>query len=65
MNAYAELPLGFGIALAENPQAGRAFEALSAQQQQEVLSKTHAVSSKQEMQAFVQSLADGKQTGLY
>lgn len=35
MNAYSELPLGFGIALAENPRAGRAFEALSAQQQKE------------------------------
>lgn len=54
-----ELPLGFGMALAQNERAMAAFEALSETEKQAVLAKTHGVQSKQEMHALVNSLADG------
>lgn len=51
-----ELPLGFGMALAQNSQAMKIFADMSEGEQREVLEKAHHVNSKQEMQALVQSL---------
>ena len=56
MDPMRDLPMGFGMALLQNEQATRAFYALSPAQQQAILEKTHAVSSKAEMQALVSSL---------
>lgn len=50
------LPLGFGFALAQNPEAMEKFVNLSQQQKTAVLQKVHAVSSKEEMQTLVNSL---------
>ncbi|MGN0571082.1 MAG: hypothetical protein ACI4K9_02750 [Candidatus Fimenecus sp.] len=58
--AEKELPLGFGMALAQNERAMAAFEALSDADKQTILQKTHAVQSKQEMHALVNSLADSQ-----
>ncbi|MGN0519800.1 MAG: hypothetical protein ACI4LB_03590 [Candidatus Fimenecus sp.] len=55
-----ELPLGFGMALAQNERAMAAFEALSDTEKQAILEKTHAVQSKQEMHALVNILAKGQ-----
>ena len=52
-----DLPLGFGFALAQNPDAMQAFSSLSEGKQAEILQKAHAVSSKREMQALVRGLA--------
>ena len=44
-----KLPLGFSFALAQNPQAMQVFANLSETKRQEILQKTHTVSSKDEM----------------
>lgn len=51
------LPLGFGFALAQNPNAMKIFSNLSESEQSEILQKAHAVSSKSEMQSLVNSLS--------
>lgn len=48
-----ELPLGFGMALAQNEEAMKRFEALSEPEKQAVLQQAHNVNSKREMQALV------------
>lgn len=52
-----KLPLGFSFALAQNPEAMKVFSTLSEKQQQEILRKTQAVSSNDEMQALVNRLS--------
>ena len=56
MNREEELPLGFGMALAQNPQAMAVFSNLPASAQSALLQKAHCVSSRKEMQALVQTL---------
>lgn len=51
-----ELPMGFGMALAQHPEAMQRFAALSEAEQQAIVSGTHAVRSKREMQAYVEQL---------
>ena len=51
-----DLPLGFGMALAQHPEAMARFSALSEEEQQAIIDGTHAVRSKQEMQAYVENL---------
>lgn len=53
-----DLPMGFGMALAQNEQAMKKFEALTEEEKQAVVQKTHTVSSKREMQSLVKSLTD-------
>ena len=55
-----ELPLGFGMALAQNEQAMQAFEAMTEEQKRAVIEKTHTVSSRREMQQLVSGLVSGK-----
>lgn len=52
-----ELPLGFGFALALNPDAMKHFSSLPKSRQAEILQKAHAASSKDEMQSLVNGLA--------
>lgn len=59
MKNYAngpEIPLGFGIALAQNLPALNYFAGLSRGEQQAILARIHTIGSKEEMRAFVQSL---------
>lgn len=56
-----EYPVGFGLTLAMNGKALENFSAMSEDKKQEILGHTHHIRSKEEMQAFVQSIADGKQ----
>ncbi|MBQ9168736.1 MAG: hypothetical protein IJX67_10070 [Oscillospiraceae bacterium] len=51
-----EMPLGFGFALAQNPEAMKIFSNLPQPKQSEILQKAHCVSSKAEMQSLVDSL---------
>lgn len=53
-----DLPMGFGMALAQNEQAMKKFEALTEEEKQAVVQKTHTVSSKREMKSLVKSLTD-------
>jgi uncharacterized protein YdeI (YjbR/CyaY-like superfamily) len=50
------MPLGFGMALAQNPSAMQAFSSLSPEQQHEVINATHQIHSKQEMSAYINQL---------
>jgi hypothetical protein len=52
----SELPLGFGMALAENRKALQSFSGLTNAQKQAVIDKTHTIGSKQEMRSYVDSL---------
>ena len=51
-----ELPLGFGMALAQNEPALKRFESYSEAEKQAIIQKTHSITSKQEMRAFVNEL---------
>ena len=51
-----ELPLGFGMALAQNEAAMKRFESLSEPEKHVVLARTHSVTSKRQMQQLVDSL---------
>lgn len=58
MDPIRDLPMSFGMALLQNERAALAFYALSPAQQQAVIQRTHAISSKAEMRALVSDLAD-------
>lgn len=51
-----ELPLGFGMALAQNEGAMARFEQLSQAEKDAMIEKCHQVNSKREMQNLVNSL---------
>ncbi len=51
-----DLPLGFGMALAQHPDAMKKFADMTDREQANILSKIHNVNSKEEMQQLVQSL---------
>lgn len=53
---FAELPLGFGMALSQHPSAMEHFTSMTDAQKQQVIQQTHQIQSKKEMQAFVRSL---------
>ncbi len=54
-----DLPLGFGMALAQNETAMKQFEALNENQKLSVINKTRKINSKHEMQSFVHCLSEG------
>ena len=53
-----ELPLGFGMALAQNPRAMAYFSRQTEEKQEEILAHTHSIRSRNEMHAYVQSLGN-------
>ena len=55
-----EMPIGFAMALAMNPNAMQKFATLSEAQKHEVIEGTHAVKSKDEMHRYVDSLVNKK-----
>lgn len=58
-----DLPLGFGMALAQRSEAMQRFCALTDEEQRMVIDHTHQIHSKQEMQAFVDHLANHSAQG--
>ena len=58
-----DLPLGFGMALAQRSEAMQRFCALTHEEQRMVIDHTHQIHSKQEMQAFVDHLANHSAQG--
>ena len=52
------LPLGFGMALAQNEAAMKSFESLSEVEKKAIVQRTHQVNSKREMRSLVVSLAE-------
>ena len=59
-----DVPLGLGMALAQNADAMTYFASLSKEERRKVIDGTHSIKSKQEMQSYVTSLAkNGSVTG--
>lgn len=59
MNNYVdgpEMPLGLGMALAQNLNAMNRFATLSPAEQKAIIAHTQSIGSKEEMAAYVQSL---------
>lgn len=52
----SEMPIGLGMAFAENVDAMRRFSAMSRPDQQAVVTKAHDIKSRDEMHAYVRSL---------
>ena len=50
------VPLGFGMALAQNPDAMDVFSGLTEAQRQKVLDKSRRIRSRAEMRSYVDSL---------
>ena len=48
-----EMPVGLGMALAQRPDAMKKFVNLSEDKKHEIINGTHSVSSKEEMQQYV------------
>ena len=51
-----QLPLGFGMALAQNPKAMDVFAAMPQKQREDVIRKTETIRSKEEMRSYVDCL---------
>lgn len=60
MDILSELPLGFSMALAKNPEALQAFSNLSDDEKRSVIDGTHNVQTKREMQEYVNNLPNYK-----
>ena len=55
-----EMPVGFGMALAMNPEAMQKLSLLSESQKQAIISGTHAIQSRDEMQRYVERISSGQ-----
>ena len=53
---FYQVPIGFGMALARNPQALSAYSAMTEEQKQAILSQAHNARSEQEMNRIVNGL---------
>ena len=51
-----EMPVGFAMALAQNPKAMERFAALDETKKEEIISGTHSVNSKKEMHRYVEDI---------
>lgn len=56
LNPMADLPLGFGMGLAQDMDAMKYFSALSPDEQRAVIDQTHNIASHDEMRSFIQSI---------
>lgn len=53
-----EMPLGLGMALAQNPEAMQKFASLNENKKREIIKGTHSVSSKDEMRLYVEKITE-------
>lgn len=53
---FYKVPIGFGMALAMNPQALNAYSAMSEEEKQVILNKAHNARSEKEMHDIVNRL---------
>lgn len=51
-----EVPVGFGMALAQDLEAMKYFSGLSEDKQRDIINRTKGIKSKEEMQSFVDSI---------
>jgi len=57
---FYKVPIGFGMALAQNTAAMNQYARLPEEQKQDILNRAHNVRSEKEMYSLVASLVDGK-----
>ncbi len=55
-----EMPMGFAMALAMNPNAMQKFSTLNEEQKQQIIDGTHTVKSKEDMHRYVQAIVNPK-----
>ncbi len=55
MKSY-EMPIGFTMALALNPEAMEKFATLTEAEKQQIVNGTHNIKSKEEMHKYVENL---------
>ena len=53
---HDEMPMGFSMALAQNPLALQKFAMLSEDKKRQIIEGTHSVNSKQEMHEYVNKI---------
>ncbi len=51
-----EMPVGFSMALAQNPKAMEKFAKLSEDKKQEIIEGTHSINSRNEMHRYVDNI---------
>lgn len=56
-----EMPIGFFMALAMNPEALQIFATLGEDEKEKVLAGTHSIQSREEMRRYVDALVKNKQ----
>ena len=56
-----EMPIGFAMALAMNPDAMKTFATLSEKRKKEIIAGTHTITSKDEMRRYVDALVTNQQ----
>lgn len=54
---FAKVPIGFGMALAQNEKAVNAYAMMTKEQKQTILEKVRSARSEQEMHQIVSSIA--------
>lgn len=57
MREYEDIPMGLGLALAQNPGAMRYFTSLNSAGQRDIIEHTHNIGSPAEMRRYVNDLA--------
>ena len=60
MMDFYKVPIGFGMALAQNTAAMNRYAHLNEQEKQDILNRAHNVTSEKEMYTLVASLANGR-----
>lgn len=54
---FQEVPIGFGMALAQNEKAVNAYAMMTQEQKNAILAKAHAAQSQEEMQQIIDRIA--------
>lgn len=54
---FSEVPIGFGMALAQNEKAVNAYAMMTREQKNAILAKAHVARSEREMHEIVASIA--------
>lgn len=58
-----DMPVGFAMSLAMNPEAMRKFATLDDDKKRTIIEGTHSVNSREEMSRYVNTLATDNQPG--
>ncbi len=59
-----DIPLGLGMAMAQNPKAMEYFAKLDSSGKQQIINATHNIHSKSQMNEFVNNIANFKDTAI-